>query len=230
MKIRIKFAKEGTMKFIGHLDVMRYFQKLLRRADIPIAYTTGMSPHQIMSFAMPLGIGIESDAEYVDIEITEPIGSGIAIKRMNDNNVEGIRILSFKELPDNAINAMASIQAADYEVRFREGYAPDFPFMASLKALYSMDSMPVLKKTKKSESVVDIKPGIYSLGGDDECIKMCLSCGSTLNIKPELVIGAVFKNENRELNEYALLIRRKEIYTRINDELTSLDEIGGSIQ
>ncbi len=51
MKIRIKFAKEGTMKFIGHLDIMRYFQKVMRRADVDIRYSEGFSPHQIMSFA-----------------------------------------------------------------------------------------------------------------------------------------------------------------------------------
>ena len=51
MKIRIKFAKYGTMKFIGHLDTMRFFQKALRRADIDIKYSEGFSPHQIMSFA-----------------------------------------------------------------------------------------------------------------------------------------------------------------------------------
>ena len=60
MKIRIKFAKEGTMKFIGHLDVMRYFQKVMRRADVDIRYSEGFSPHQIMSFASPLGVGMES--------------------------------------------------------------------------------------------------------------------------------------------------------------------------
>ena len=99
MKIRIKFAKYGLLKFIGHLDIMRYFQKLLRRADIPIAYSTGMSPHQIMSFAMPLGIGVESDAEYVDIEITDRISSVTAIERMNSQKVDGIRILSGFPLP-----------------------------------------------------------------------------------------------------------------------------------
>ena len=68
MKIRIKFAKEGTMKFIGHLDIMRYFQKVMRRADVDIRYSEGFSPHQIMSFAAPLGVGLESRGEYVDIE------------------------------------------------------------------------------------------------------------------------------------------------------------------
>ena len=51
MKIRIKFKKYGPMKFIGHLDVMRYFQKAMRRAGVDICYSGGFSPHQIMSFA-----------------------------------------------------------------------------------------------------------------------------------------------------------------------------------
>ena len=57
MKVRIKFAKEGMMKFIGHLDIMRYFQKAIRRAELPIAYSGGFSPHMILSFAAPLGVG-----------------------------------------------------------------------------------------------------------------------------------------------------------------------------
>ena len=60
MKIRIKFSKQGAMKFIGHLDTMRYFQKAMRRADVDIRYSEGFSPHQIMSFAAPLGVGLES--------------------------------------------------------------------------------------------------------------------------------------------------------------------------
>ena len=59
------------MKFIGHLDMMRYFQKAVRRAKIDIRYSEGYSPHQIMSFAAPLGVGITSDGEYFDIEVNE---------------------------------------------------------------------------------------------------------------------------------------------------------------
>ena len=229
MKIRIKFKKEGVMKFIGHLDVMRYFQKLLRRADIPVAYSTGMSPHQIMSFAMPLGIGLESDAEYVDIEITDKISSDIAIRRMNETNVEGISILSFRELPDGAGNAMASISAADYEIRFREGYAPGFDCIGILREMYGEPSIEVLKKTKKNESMVDIKPGIYSFGGNNTCMQMCLSCGSVLNIKPELILGAIYDRMGEELDDFALLIRRREIYTEIDGKLVSLNDVGSDI-
>ena len=67
MKIRIKFAKTGVMKFVGHLDVMRYFQKAIRRAELPIAYSEGFSPHMLLSFASPLGVGISSTGEYFDM-------------------------------------------------------------------------------------------------------------------------------------------------------------------
>ena len=229
MKVRIRFRKEGVMKYIGHLDVMRYFQKLLRRSDIPIAYSQGLSPHQIMSFAMPLSTGLESDGEYVDIEITEPVASGEAIKRMNAHNVEGIEILSFKELPEGAKNAMASISAADYTVSFREGYAPAFSCIDTLRKMYAKESINVLKQTKKSESEVDIKPGIYAIDGDEEKIHLCLSCGSVLNIKPELVIGAAYNREGARLPDFALSIRRNEIYTDIDGKRVSLDMIGTDI-
>ena len=90
MKARIKFRKYGALRFIGHLDVMRFFQKVMRRAEIPIAFTGGYSPHMIMSFASPLGIGLTSDGEYFDIELTEAIDSKTAVKRMNEVSIEGI--------------------------------------------------------------------------------------------------------------------------------------------
>ena len=75
MKARIKFAKWGAMRFIGHLDVMRYFQKALRRADIDVAYSEGFSPHQIMSFAAPLGVGLTSIGYYLVVEIKTHAGA-----------------------------------------------------------------------------------------------------------------------------------------------------------
>ena len=75
MKVRIKFAKSGAMRFIGHLDVMRFFQKAIRRAGIDVAYSEGFSPHQIMSFAAPLGVGLCSNGEYMDIEVKSHAGS-----------------------------------------------------------------------------------------------------------------------------------------------------------
>ena len=119
MKVRIKFRKYGVMRFIGHLDVMRYFQKAIRRAEIPIAFTTGYSPHMIMSFAQPLGVGVTSDGEYFDIEITKPISSENAVAQLNAVMVEGIEVISFREISsDKKASGMTIVAAADYKVTF----------------------------------------------------------------------------------------------------------------
>ena len=98
MKIRIKFSKQGNMKFIGHLDIMRYFQKAMRRADVEIRYSEGFSPHQIMSFAAPLGVGLTGSGEYLDIEVLSTDSSKEMVRRLNDVMVEDMEILSYKKI------------------------------------------------------------------------------------------------------------------------------------
>ena len=98
MKIRIKFRKYGTMKFIGHLDVMRYFQKAIRRAEVNIRYSECFSPHQIMSFAAPLGVGITSKGEYVDIEVLDTENSKKMVDRLNAVMSEGFETVSYTHL------------------------------------------------------------------------------------------------------------------------------------
>ena len=125
MKIRIKFRKYGVMKFIGHLDIMRYFQKVMRRAEIDIAYSEGFNPHQKMSFAAPLGVGLTSEGEYLDIEANSVTSSYDMIEKMNQTMVDGMQVLSVVALDDNAANAMSLVAAADYLVKYREGYKPE---------------------------------------------------------------------------------------------------------
>lgn len=121
MKVRIKFKKYGVLRFIGHLDVMRHFQKMMRRTEIPIAFTGGYSPHMIMSFASPLGIGLTSDGEYADIELSAPVQSEEAIRRLNAVAADGIEIVSFRQISEEKkMTGMAIVAAADYLVCDRE--------------------------------------------------------------------------------------------------------------
>ena len=89
-RLRIKFQKTGPIRYIGHLDVMRFFQKCVRRAGIDISYTGGFSPHQIMSFAAPLGVGVESLGEYMDIEVNDSLDSGDAPEGSLEKDLEAL--------------------------------------------------------------------------------------------------------------------------------------------
>ena len=134
MKVRIKFSKQGAMKFIGHLDIMRYFQKAMRRAEIDIRYSEGFSPHQIMSFAAPLGLGLTSNGEYMDIEVNSMADCESLKKALNQVMAEGIQILSCHRLEDTAKNAMSIVAAADYTLTFRDSAVPeDLPVFFTIR-------------------------------------------------------------------------------------------------
>ncbi len=218
MKIRIKFSKTGAVRYIGHLDVMRYFQKLNRRAGIDVKYTTGFSPHQVMSFAAPLGVGLESYGEYVDIEVNSTESSAKSIQMLNGASTSGIQVVSYVELPEGTANAMSSVAAADYRVRIKDKYKPAcIGDVATLKerfeAFLGQDSIVVVKASKKSEREVDLKPLIYSAEvADDGAINIQLCTGSVENLKPELVMETFFKFLGQEMSQFALDICRMEVY------------------
>lgn len=239
MKIRIKFRRFGTMKFLGHLDLMRYFQKAIRRADIDICYSEGYSPHQIMSFAAPLGVGIISDGEYFDIEVNTTMSSKAAIAALNATMVEGIEVTGYVKLPDNAKTAMAIVAAADYKLTYKEGY--ESPFTASewhkkVETLFwNNQEFTILKKTKKNERQVDLKPLVYAFDVlEDEqgnpSFFLKVSTGSIDNIKPELVLHALYDKLGIIFDERAIQIHRLEVYTRSEEGiLCSLLAMGQEI-
>lgn len=232
MKIRIKFAKRGSLKFVGHLDIMRYFQKLIRRAKIDIAYSEGFNPHQKMSFAQPLGVGLLSEGEYVDIEVNTTYSSKEAIERLNAANVDGIEVLSYRLLDDGSGNAMASVQAADYNLQFRDGYKPeDFHFYNKFNQFFNgADTIKIIKETKKSQVEMDIKPFIFEYSGGENNLVLKLATGSAANIKPELVMDAFYKYLGLEPNMLSFICTRLEVFgLDQNNNYIPLEDFGQEI-
>ena len=240
MKIRIKFRKWGSMKFIGHLDMMRYFQKVMRRADVDIRYSEGFSPHQIMSFAAPLGVGITSDGEYLDIEVLSTKSSQEMITDLNATMVDGVDIVGYVELPENAKPAMSIVAAADYVLSYKDGY--EIPFTVeewkkNVEELFTLkDTFTIIKKTKKSEREVDLKPLVYAFDvievDGKPAFYINVSTGSVDNIKPELLISSIYEKLGLEYNESSIAIHRKDVYA-IDDKTgnrVSLLDLGTEIQ
>ena len=148
MKVRIKFTKVGALRYVGHLDFMRTFQKIIKRSGVLAVFTRGFSPHMIMSFASPLGVGLESLGEYVDFEMAyrDPYElTKIELQRMNQLGIEndelpdvpceaviidmlnrecpdGVRILSVKRIEEAKGKAMALVSASDNIVFFENDW------------------------------------------------------------------------------------------------------------
>lgn len=229
MKARIKFRKYGCMKFIGHLDIMRFFQKVMRRADIPIAFTGGFSPHMIMSFANPLGVGVTSDGEYFDIELTEEIDMKLAVERMNQVVVEGIEIVNMVPISDDKKQTgMSIVAAADYLSSLKSGIFPE-DWKEKAGQFMNQPTISILKKTKKSEKEVDIKPMIYKFEVRDESVYMQVATGSVENLKPELVMQALCNYLGVDLETVSFAHHRLDVYANIGTEekkeFVSLDQV-----
>ncbi len=173
MIIRIKFAKYGLMRFIGHLDVMRYFQKAIRRSGIDAAYTQGFHPHQIMSFASPLGMGITSDGEYVDIELNSMTSIEDIFSRLSGSLSDGFSLINISLLDERETDkkkeaAMSLITCADYLVMINsdKGFQDKASLDLAIQNIMQRDSINVTKSTKSGESQLDIKPYIYAITSD----------------------------------------------------------------
>lgn len=258
MKLRIKYAKTGSLKFIGHLDVMRYFQKAIRRAGLNVAYSQGFSPHQLITFAAPLGLGVTSEGEYFDGEFHSATTSEDMVARLNATMADGMQVLDVRELPEGAKTAMAIVTASDYLVSVKHGY-----YQEHLDTLYThfmeflkKDKIEVLKKTKKSEQITDIRPMILEAYVEEKidtpffdyehaacesgteagvtapkAFYMKLATGSAANLKPELVMEAYCQYLGLPYEAFGFQVHRLETYMDGADgKLQSLNEAGIVLQ
>lgn len=242
MKVRIKFRKYGALRFIGHLDVMRFFQKVMRRAQIPIAFTSGYSPHMIMSFASPLGIGLTSDGEYFDIELAESISSEEAVQRMNAVTAEGIEFVSFRQIAEEKkMTGMAIVAAADYLAGMSTSEEPAClkKYGAAITAFLEQPRIVVLKQTKRSEQEVDIRPLIYQMDLRENGVYLKLAAGSVQNLKPELVMSAFCQFAGIDEKKISYTWHRVEMYADLASDtekdrgernLVSLESLGKNIE
>ncbi len=230
--------------------MMRYFQKAFRRSGLPISYSEGFSPHQIMSFAAPLGMGLEGLGEYFDIRVPDegaPVGSDEAVRRLNAEMAEGLEILSYLSIPDDTGNCMAAVHAADYTVRFLPGSGSETngsgadgasagadngipaALAAALSALLAKPEIPVTKKGKKGNlREVDLRPMIFSAAAEGPELKLRIAQGSEANLKPELLLEALYAADaGGMLKDLRTKVVRTELY---DAEGKALEAYGSRIE
>lgn len=208
---------------------MRYFQKAIRRADLPVAYSEGFSPHMLMSFASPLGVGKTSMGEYFDLDLPDgvTIDPDEAAEKLQKQMADGISVVHAVEVSGRkADKCMSQVAAADYTAAFRPGKVTLPENLLDLTAAFiRQPAIEIMRKTKTSQKVTDIRPWIYSFGfdelekdrpdSDDACgfvFSMKLAAGSVHNLKAELVMQAFAVFAGFTIPDYTLLIQREEVY------------------
>lgn len=221
MKYRIKFSKYGAIKYIGHLDVMRYFQKAIRRAEVPVAYSEGFSPHQILSFAFPLSVGMTSEGEYFDVELTEEIDEEVLVDKLQSVMVSGIEVTKARKLPDKSENCMAAVFAAKYEALIEDDVILPAGYEKKFIDYFGQMTIPVNKPKKKGGGTIaiDLKDFLYDYAIDGKNIYFTVNASSSNNIKPDFIMSCFYESMGFEAPEYSYRIHRIDILGNKGDDV-----------
>lgn len=238
-KIRSRFIKKEDMIFISHLDLMRVFERAMRRGQIPISYSKGFNPHPIMAFATALGVGVGSQGEYIDIQLDREIDPKEFIGLLNDVLPKGLRIIDAKYISKDEDSLMSIISRSLYVVKFKLTSEVDFEaFNDEIKSFLSQEEIIEEKEKKIKGRKYDVKvtrknirPDIHefqllNVENNTAIIKMNLSTGSVSNIKPEVVVRKLKENTSLPIDLDSIRIQRLELYKEVNGEfVTPLDDL-----
>lgn len=185
--VRLKFRKVGKLQYVSHLDLQRTFMRVIVRACIPAWYTKGFNPHAKLVFSTPLGVGTESECEFLDIRIDKPISPKEIMDRLNGELTDELRIVD-AYIPQSDFSEIAY---ADYDIWIKtEG--GDSETAKRIRAALEASPLTVTKKTKSGEKEIDIVPLIKSLcvGYADGQIIMSATLSASVGefLAPEMII------------------------------------------
>jgi radical SAM-linked protein len=217
MKLRIAYTKLEEAKYIGHLDLTRVFERAMRRAGIPLAYSEGFNPHPKISFGSALAVGVEGEREYVDVELQREMDLSEVLGSLQEQLPTGIRILEGLVIGSGSKALMAVLNAALYRMRLPMA----LPIQAerldkAINSWLSREHIIYTRYSKKGPTEKDIRPWVKQLHGEirgDEVIfELEVKLGNQGGVRPEEVVASLRELENLPLAIEGLQIKRTGIY------------------
>lgn len=193
-KLRIKYAKKDSLRFLSHLEVIRTLERASRRAKLPLAFTQGFSPHPRISFGPPLSVGISSQTEYADLILTTEFSLGEALRSLNQSLPAGFEVLAAKYLTASSPSLTEIINLAIYEVAVRGTFSPT-KFGRWLKSFLSQDEFLVERQLKDKVTSFNLFDRLISLEGErltaeSLFFKIVLQVGTRGTLRPDEAIKA----------------------------------------
>lgn len=165
MKKRVYFDKYGEMKFISHLDLLRFFERLFNKAEIPVKYSEGFHPRPKMSFGSPISLGTEAYNEIMDFETDAEISNEEVVKRLNESPVLGFKVHKVEEVPRKS-SIMEEFPNMLYTV---EGSQED---MDKLEKLFNRNEILEVREKKGKTVTRNLKERLKTFSREGNKISM----------------------------------------------------------
>jgi radical SAM family uncharacterized protein/radical SAM-linked protein len=222
-RVRIRWSKNEEVRFSSHLDVIRMFERAIRRSGIPIAFSEGFHPHLKISFGPPLPLGFVSEAEYLDLQLTEPYSPSIFFG-LDKALHPGFRLLEARPILGKVLSLSSSINLAIYETILGQ---PFEVVQGKIEELLSEDSLLIKRRLKDEYREIEGRHFIRDLEcenlGETTKLKLILMLGSRGYIRPQEALSFGLGLEEREIA--GLIIKRTQLLITKDDKVYSPLEI-----
>jgi len=161
-RLHIRFAAEGPLRYVSHLDLMRVWERVCKRAGLPLATSHGFSPRPKIALAAPLAVGVTSEAELLDILLTAQVELAIALRSLSEELTPGLRIIELREGPLKQPSLQSMLRAASYEVVVPDRRSGQ-EWQEAIDGLMSRTEIDWSHQRGKETKSYDLRPLIMSI-------------------------------------------------------------------
>ncbi len=201
----VTWRKAGVLRFLGHLDVARTFDRAVRRARLPVVYSKGFSPRAGIRFADPLPVGAAGENELCVIELARPMAADDLQELLSAQMPDGLDVTEVRILRGRRRASLSHLSRAEYEVELAPLPGVSAEALAeAVRCVRDAGELPIVRETKTRSRKIDIRPHIYALyisrpnaQPPGLCLYMSLGYGQERLVKPTEVLGCI----GRQLTE-----------------------------
>lgn len=190
-RLRIKYGKYGALRFVGHLDMAKTWERILRRAQMPLEYTQGFNPRPRMQFAAALAVGLTSESEYLDAWLTGQLDLSSPdeqIARLSATSPAGIKIYSLAEIPISGPALPTLVTHSEYVIMPADAALTSADLESRAAALLAQAT---LERTNNKDKSFDLRPLILDLHMEPEGLVARLKTGEKGNARPDDLLDSM---------------------------------------
>ncbi|RCW54926.1 MULTISPECIES: TIGR03936 family radical SAM-associated protein [Halanaerobium] len=217
MNYRIKFAKLEDLMYISHLEVIKTLRRIIRRAELPAAFSQGYNPRINLAIGPPLAVGLISKGEYFDLELTEELEAEELLSKLNSVSPDHLKFLKAVAVPDDIRSLSSLVDTAIYTINFEYTEAKSLETEKEmLEEFMSQDEIMIIRhRRKKEDRKIDLKKRIFSAEiTDKNKWKFAVVTGSRGNVRPE-ELNRALRDKYSKIEEFSpLQVVREGVFVR----------------
>lgn len=216
MRMALEFSKKDAAKYISHLDLQRAFSRVFRRSGLPVKLSLGFNPHYVFSFASALPLGIESECECVEINLTDSVNPQDFLLAVGREMPPGLSAKRAVPLCESAPKLMAALDKTAYTAYIDTGNFEQV--ITAINMIMSSSEVLAVKKQGSQQKSINIRNMILNLNCADGRVDMLLSASQQSTLRPDVLMQTIERYTGRL---YAKIIRTG-LFTDINGESVPL--------